>query len=158
MARGPSVVVCEIEFPDQSSSLGLCMGSTAYKQMIGASPRAQLVKESACIAGDPGLIPGLARSAGEGIGYPLQYSWVSLVAHLVKNPSAMWRPGFSPWVGKIPWRRERLPTPVSWPGEFRGLDHKELDTTEQISQPDHAWHINRKKKKDFKWGNRLFFF
>ena len=31
------------------------------------------------------------------------------------------RPVFSPWVGKIPWRRERLPTPVSWPGEFHGL-------------------------------------
>ena len=30
-------------------------------------------------------------------------------------------PGFDPWVGKIPWRRERLTTPVFWPGEFRGL-------------------------------------
>ena len=41
-------------------------------------------KESACNAGDPGLIPGLGRSPGEGIGYPLQYSWASLVAQLVK--------------------------------------------------------------------------
>ena len=47
-------------------------------------------KESACNAGDPGLIPGLGRSAGEGIGYPLQYSWASLVAQLVKKPPAMW--------------------------------------------------------------------
>ena len=31
------------------------------------------------------------------------------------------RPGFDPWVGKIPWRKERLPTPVSWPGKFHGL-------------------------------------
>ena len=31
------------------------------------------------------------------------------------------RPGFDPWVGKIPWRRERLPTAVFWPGEFHGL-------------------------------------
>ena len=31
------------------------------------------------------------------------------------------RPGFNPWVGKIPWRREQLPTPVFWPGEFHGL-------------------------------------
>ena len=46
--------------------------------------------ESACNAGDPGLIPGLGRATGEGIGYPLQYAWVSLVAQLVKNPSAMW--------------------------------------------------------------------
>ena len=47
-------------------------------------------KESACNAGDPGLILGLERSPGEGIGYSLQYSWVSLVAQMVKNPPAMW--------------------------------------------------------------------
>ena len=46
-------------------------------------------KESACNAGDPGWIPGLGRCAGEGIGYPLQYSWASLVAQLVKNLPAM---------------------------------------------------------------------
>ena len=46
-------------------------------------------KESACHAGDPSLIPGLGRSTGEGIGYPLQYSWASFVAKLVKNPPAM---------------------------------------------------------------------
>ena len=44
---------------------------------------------------------------------------------------------FDPWVGKIPWRRERLPTPVFWPGEFHGLyspwGRKESDTTEQLS-------------------------
>ena len=43
-----------------------------------------------CNAGVPGLISGWGRSAGEGIGYPLQYSWASLVAQLVKNPPAMW--------------------------------------------------------------------
>jgi len=47
-------------------------------------------KESTCNAGDPSLIPGLRRSAGEGIGYPLQYSWAFLVVQLVKNLSAMW--------------------------------------------------------------------
>ena len=45
--------------------------------------------ESTCNAEDPGLIPGLGRSAGEGIGYPFQYCWASLVAQLVKNPPAM---------------------------------------------------------------------
>ena len=39
-----------------------------------------------------------------------------LVARLQRG-----RPGFDSWVGKIPWRRERLPTPVFWPGEFHGL-------------------------------------
>ena len=47
------------------------------------------------------------------------------------------RPGFDPWVGKIPWRRERLPTPVFWSGEFHGLYSpwglKESDTIEQLS-------------------------
>ena len=56
-------------------------------------------KESACNAGDPGSIPGLGRSSGEGIGYPLQYSWASLVAQLVKNPPAMWET----WVQSLGW-------------------------------------------------------
>ena len=46
-------------------------------------------KESACNAGDSSSIPGLGRSAGEGIGYPLQYSLASFEAQLVKNPPAM---------------------------------------------------------------------
>ena len=46
-------------------------------------------KELACNAGDPGSIPGLGRSPREGIGDPLQYSWISLVAQLVKNQPAM---------------------------------------------------------------------
>ena len=71
-------------------------------------------KESTCSAGGPSSIPGSGRSPGKGKGYPLQYCWASLVAQLVKNPPAMRRPGFSPWLGKIPWRRERLPTPVFW--------------------------------------------
>ena len=49
----------------------------------------------------------------------------------------MWETWFSPWVGKIPWRRQRLPTSVFWPGEFHGLhspwSHKESDTTEGLS-------------------------
>ena len=46
-------------------------------------------KESTCNAGDPSLIPGSGRSTREGIGYPLQYSWASLVAQLVKSLPAM---------------------------------------------------------------------
>ena len=46
-------------------------------------------KEYTCHAGDPSLIPGSGRSTGEGIGYPLQYSWASLVVQLVKNLPAM---------------------------------------------------------------------
>ena len=50
-------------------------------------------------AGDPNSIPGSGRSAGEGTGYPLQYSWASLVAQLVKNPPAMWET----WVQSLGW-------------------------------------------------------
>ena len=65
-------------------------------------------RESACNAGDPSSIPASGRSAREGIGYSLQYSWPSLVAQLVRNPPAMGRPGFDPWVRKTPWRKEQL--------------------------------------------------
>ena len=54
-------------------------------------PGSSAGKESACNARDPGLILGLGKSPGEGIGYPLQYSWVFLVAQRVKNPPAMWQ-------------------------------------------------------------------
>ena len=131
-------------------------------------PGSSAGKESTCNAGGPGLIPGSRRSPGEGIGYPLQYSWASLVVQLVKKPSAgigmgntcksmadscqwlihvnVWqkplqyckvislqlvkingkkkkrnlqfgRPGFDPWVGKIPWRRTWQPSLVFLPGE-----------------------------------------
>ena len=53
-------------------------------------PDSSVGKESTYNEGDLGLILGLGISAGEGIGYPLQYSWTSLVAQLVKNPPAMW--------------------------------------------------------------------
>ena len=53
-------------------------------------PESSVGKEPTCNAGDPGSIPGSGRSAGEGIGYPLQYSWASLVAQLVKNLPAVW--------------------------------------------------------------------
>ena len=65
----------------------------------GGFPNSTDGKESTCNAGDPSLIPGSGRSAGEGIGYPLQYSWASLVAQLVKNPSAMWKT----WVQSLGW-------------------------------------------------------
>ena len=62
-------------------------------------PGSSVGKESACNAGDPGSIPGSGRSTGEEIGYPLQYSWASIVAQLVKNPPAMWET----WVQSLGW-------------------------------------------------------
>ena len=63
-------------------------------------PDSSVGKESACNAGDTGLIPGSGRSTGEGIGYPFQYSWASLVAELVKNPPAM----RETWVRSLGWK------------------------------------------------------
>ena len=62
-------------------------------------PHSSVGKESSCNAEDPSSIPGSRRSAGEGIGYPLQYSWASLVAHLVKNLPAMQET----WVRSLGW-------------------------------------------------------
>ena len=62
-------------------------------------PGSSVGKESPCNAGDPGLIPGSGRSPEEGIDYPLQYSWASLVAQLVKNPPAMQET----WVPSLGW-------------------------------------------------------
>ena len=53
-------------------------------------PGSSAGKESTCNAGDPSSIPGSRRSPGEGIDYPLQYSWASLVAQVVKNLPARW--------------------------------------------------------------------
>ena len=59
----------------------LYVTNTSVKDLPGSSAG----KESACNAVDLGSIPGLGSSPGEGIGYPLQYSWASLVAQSVKN-------------------------------------------------------------------------
>ena len=60
-----------------------------HKLLIKGFPGSSVGKESACNAGDPSSIPGSGRSPGEGFGYPLQYSWASLVAQLVKNLPTM---------------------------------------------------------------------
>ena len=62
-------------------------------------PRVSVGEESACNARDPGSVSGLGRSTGEAIGYPLQYSWASLVAQLVKNLPAM----RETWVSSLGW-------------------------------------------------------
>ena len=123
------------------------IGKVRWRRDRLPTPYGSAGKEFIFNEGDLGLIPGLGRSPGEGKGYPLQYSglensmdlyspWghkesdtteqlsfffflASLVAQMVKLLPVM--PGFDPWVWKIPWRRERLPTLVFWPGEFHGL-------------------------------------
>ena len=67
------------------------------------------------------MILGLGRSAGEGIGYPLQYSWASLVAQLVKNLPAMPETWVLSQGWEDPLEKERLPTPDFLSGEFHEL-------------------------------------
>ena len=106
-------------------------------------------KESTCNVGDPGSNPGLRRSSGEGIGYPLQYSWASLVVQTVKNPTAMLdcRSGFNPWQGKIP-LEEGMATHssiLSWriPMDRGAWDHKGVHgvTKSRTQLTDYAQHI-----------------
>ena len=80
-------------------------------------PDSSVGKESACNAGDPGLIPGLGRSAGEGIGYPLQLA--SLVAQLVKNPPAMWET----WVQSLGWKDPWVGEGKGYPLQCSGLEN-----------------------------------
>ena len=65
----------------------------------GGFPGSSAGKESTCNAGDPSSVPGLGRSAGEAIGYLLQYSWVSLGAQQVKNLPAL----METWVQSLGW-------------------------------------------------------
>ena len=73
-----------------SSSLAFCMKFS--NSSVG--------KESTCNVGDSGSIPRSGRSTGEGIGYPFQCPWASLVAQLVKNLPAMWET----WVQSLGWK------------------------------------------------------
>ena len=102
-------------------------------------PDSSVFKESTGNSGNPGSIPGSGRSAGEGIGYPLQYSWAFLVVQLVKNPPAMWET----WVQSLDWEdalekgKATHSSVLAWRIEFHGKYSpwvcKELDITEQIS-------------------------
>ena len=120
--------------------------------------------------GDMGSILGLGRSLGREHGNPLQYSclenptdsgpWQAIVHRVAQSWTRMRRLstqarqcrrckkyGFNPWIRKIPWSREWLPTPVFLPGKFlrqrnlagyRPWGCKELDTTEQLSTHTHS--------------------
>ena len=105
-------------------------------------PDSSVGKESTCNSRDPGSISESGRSPGDEIGYPLQYSWASLVAQLVKNLYAM----RVTWVQSLGWGDplEKGTTThglqnsqVFWPGEFHGRyspwGHKESDKTERLS-------------------------
>ena len=112
----------------------------------GGFPGDSAGKESSCNAGDPGSISGSGRSPGEGIGYPLQYPWVSPVAQMVKNLPAVQET----WVRSLGWDPgggHGNPLQYSClenPHVQRSLvgyspwGQKELDTTEWLSTYTHT--------------------
>ena len=92
------------------------------------------------------MIPGLESSPGEGIGYPLLYSWASLMAQIVMNLPAMKETWFRSLGWDDPLKEGMQPAPVFLPGEshgqrslagYRPWGHKESDTTEQLSTAQH---------------------
>ena len=103
----PTRLLCPWDSPGRNTGVGchaLLQGSSQPRDQTQVSctvgfPDSSVGKESACHVGDHSLIPGSGRSAGEGIGYPLQYSWASLMAQLVQNPPAMWET----WVCSLSW-------------------------------------------------------
>ena len=97
-----------------SQFLSLSLYIYTHTTLVSGFPDNSVGKESPCSAGDLGSIPGSGRSTGEGIGYPLRYSWASLVAQLVKSLPAVWRPGFNLWVGTR--RRQSLSVVVCHTG------------------------------------------
>ena len=92
-------------------------------------PSTSAGKESTCNAADPGSISGSSRSAGEGIGYPHQYSRASLEAQLVKSACNVGALGSIPGLGRSPGEANGYPLQYSGQENFHGLDsprgHKE---------------------------------
>ena len=91
--------VCEFGWEGNYIFTLTLLKQLAFTFSVKGFPNSSVGKESTYSAGDPGSIPGSGRSAGEGIGYPLQYSWVSLVAQLVKNLPAVQET----WVRSLGW-------------------------------------------------------
>ena len=113
----------------------MCLFLCQYYTVWGF-PDSSVFKEFTCNAGDPSLITGSGRSTGEGIGYPLQYSWASLMAQLVKNPPAMqdtWIPSLGledPLQKGKAIQSSILAWRILWTVQW---GHEESDTTERLS-------------------------
>ena len=96
-------------------------------------PHSSVAKESACNAGDTGWIPGSGRSSGERIGYPLQYSWASLVAQLVKNLPAMGET----WVWSLGWK-DSLEKGKAYPFQYSDLENSMNCILHRVTK-SHIW-------------------
>jgi len=146
------ILLCGVGYSTPSSSICLLMGtwivavSWLLKIMLLCFPGSSVGKESACNAEDPSSIPGLERSAGEGISYPLQSSWASLVAQLAKNAPAIWET----WVRSLGWKdplEKGIATHSSilaWRIQSMGVAKslKQLSNFHFLSFVNIRWHIS----------------
>ena len=125
--------------------------SLLFNTLSKGSPDSSVAKESSCNAGDPGLIPGSGRSAREWMGYPLQYSWASFVAQLVKNLPAMletW--GSITGLGRSPGEGSGYPLQYSgWKNSLDCIIHG--DTTERLSLSLVTDFLPRSKDLSISW-------
>ena len=147
MLSKPYNVIClkgfwlATEFTSFCSKLrpvNLNMISLLYPWILGFLFGSSADKESTCNAGDSASIPGLGRSHVERIGYPLHYSWVSLVIQLVKNPPAMWETWIWSLTGKDllgTWQ----PTPVFWPGKSSWTEEPSGWLCMGLQRVGHVW-------------------
>ena len=116
------------------SSLTLC-DTMSY---MWSFPDSSVGKESACNVGDSSSISGWGRVTGEGIGYPLQYSWASLGAQLAKNPPVMRKTGVRSLGWEAPLEKGKathssiLAYRIPW-NVYNPWGRKESDRTEQLS-------------------------
>ena len=130
---GKTVALTRRTFVGKAMSLLFNMLS----RFVMGFPDSKVGKEFAFNVRDPGSVPGLERTAEVGIGYPLQYSWASLVDQLVKNQLLQ----CGTWVASLgledPLEKGKATHSSILPGKFHGLyspwGSKEPDTTEQLS-------------------------
>ena len=145
---GASLVAQLVKNPPamQETTVGSLVGKIPWRRnrlptpaFLGSSG-GSAGKESACNAGDPDSIPGLRRSPEEGIGYPLQYSWTSIVTQLVKSACNAGDLGLIPGSGRTPGEGNGNPlqyscleNPIPWtevPGGLQFMGSQESDMTE----------------------------
>ena len=113
---------------------------TYFKSIPGSSAG----KEFTCNAGDFNSIPGSGSSPGEGIGYPLHYSWASLVSKLVKNPpenQETWVQSLG-WAGPLEMGKAIHSSILAWrfpkTEEPGGLQSMGSHTTDRLSTAEHS--------------------
>ena len=124
--------------PGHYSPASVTSGSdTTHLKTILAFSHSSAGKESACDVGDPGSIPGSGRSRGEGIGYPLQCSWASLVTQLVKKPPAVQETCVQSlgWEDPLEKGKATHSSILAWriPWTYSPWGHKESDKIEWLS-------------------------